>query len=148
MKFPYREYVGELPGTSDFQLILRPVITVRVVSPKAEARWDALVDSGADETLLPISLAKVLDIELHAATSRAAGVSGEQLTIHYGDVELQIACGLEVVRWRTTVGFVEFGVSNDELVILGHGGCLDYFTATFDGEHAELELTPNGLLPQ
>lgn len=106
------------------------------------------MDSGADETLLPISLAKVLDIELHAETSRAAGVSGEQLTIHYGDVELQIACGRDVVKWRTTVGFVEFGISTDELIILGHGGCLDYFTATFDGANAELELIPNEYLPR
>jgi len=46
------------------------------------------------------------------------------------------------------VGFVDFGSSEDEVIVLGHGGCLDYFTAIFDGEKAELELTANSLLPR
>ena len=47
MKFSYREYVSIFPGSQDYRLILRPVITIRVVGPNADARWDALVDSGA-----------------------------------------------------------------------------------------------------
>ncbi len=61
----------------------------------------------------------------------------------YGDVELRIESGTESLAWKTTVGFVDFGSASDEVIILGHGGCLDFFTAIFDGEKAELELTPN-----
>jgi predicted aspartyl protease len=148
MKFPYREYVSIFPGTTDFRLILRPIISVRILGSKSEARWDALVDTGADETLLPMSLAEVLAIELDPhLTSEAAGISGDRLKIHYGDVEFRIESDREVVAWKTTVGFVDFGSSDDEVIVLGHGGCLDYFTATFDGEKAELELIPNSLLP-
>jgi predicted aspartyl protease len=148
MKFAYREYVSIFPGTNDYRLILRPVITIRVVGPKSDARWDALVDSGADETLFPVSLAEALGIELNQQlTSEAAGISGDRLKIHYGDVELRIESGQEFVAWKTAVGFVDFGSASDEVIILGHGGCLDYFTATFDGEKAELELVPNSLLP-
>jgi predicted aspartyl protease len=148
MKFPYREYISQFPGTADFRLILRPVITVRITGPTSTARWDALVDTGADETLLPLSLAELLGVELDQdATSQAVGISGDRLTIHYGDVEFQIAAESETVTWRTTVGFVEFGSSEDELIVLGHGGCLDYFLARFDGETAQLELTSNSLLP-
>jgi predicted aspartyl protease len=87
MKFPYREYVSRFAGTSDFRLILRPVITIRISGTKADARWDALVDTGADETLLPISLAEVLGVELdQEMTSEAAGISGDRLTIFYGAV--------------------------------------------------------------
>lgn len=32
-------------------------------------------------------------------------------------------------------------------MILGHGGCLDYFTATFDGEASQIDLVPNQYLP-
>lgn len=149
MKFPYREYVSQFPGTSDFRLILRPVITIRIAGLKSNARWDALVDTGADETLLPHSLAKLLGVTLdETMTGQAAGISGDRLTIHYGDVRLQIASGQETVEWISTVGFVEFGSTDDEVIVLGHGGCLDYFTATFDGEHGELELKPNSLLPR
>ena len=33
MKFAYREYVSVFPGTNDYRLILRPVITIRVIGP-------------------------------------------------------------------------------------------------------------------
>jgi len=148
MKFPYREYISIFPGTDDFRLILRPVIQVRISGPKSEAICDALVDTGADETLLPLSLAEVLEIELdHEFTSQAAGISGDTLTIRYGDITFSIEDGEENVTWRTTVGFVDFPKSDEEVIVLGHGGCLDYFTSNFDGERAELELLPNSLLP-
>jgi predicted aspartyl protease len=148
MKFSYREYVSIFPGTNDYRLILRPVMTIRVVGPNADARWDALVDSGADETLFPLSLADVLGVELdQELVSEAAGISGDRLKIQYGDVELRIESDTETVAWKTTVGFVDFGSARDEVIILGHGGCLDFFTAIFDGENAELELIPNALLP-
>lgn len=148
MKFAYREYVSVFPGTKDFRLILRPVITIRIIGPKAGARWDALVDTGADETLFPWSLAETLGIELdHQMTSEAAGISGDRLKIHYGHVDLRVESSQELVSWKTTVGFVDFSSPSDEVIILGHGGCLDFFTATFDGENAELDLTPNAYLP-
>ena len=149
MRFPYREYISQFPGTSDFRLIVRPVITVRISGLRSDAQWDALVDTGADETLLPLSLAELLGVDLDRdATSQAAGISGDRLTIFYGDVEFQITAGNEAIGWHTTVGFVDFGSTDDEVIILGHGGCLDYFTALFDGESAELELTANSHLPK
>ncbi len=54
---------------------------------------------------------------------------------------------MKFVAWKTTVGFVDFGSASDEFIMLVHGGCLDFFTATFDGENAELELVPNAFLP-
>ena len=148
MKFAYREYLTQLPGTSDFRLILRPVISIRIAGPRITGWWDALVDTGADETLLPRSLAELLEIELEEATSQAIGITGDKLTVHYGEVEFHVANADDNVTWRTTVGFVEFKSSDDEVIVLGHGGFLDYFTAKFDGERAELKLTPNSLLPR
>lgn len=148
MKFAYREYISAFPGTNEYRLILRPVITIRIIGPKSEARWDALVDTGPDETLFPISLADVLGVELHQQlTSEAAGISGGRLKIVYGEIEIRIERDQEAFSWKTIVGFVDFGSADDEVIILGHGGCLDYFAATFDGEQAELELVPNALLP-
>ena len=61
-------------------------------------------------------------------------VDNELLTILYGDVEFQISDGHQIIRWRTMVGFVDFGSPDDEVIVLGHGGCLDYFTARCGGE--------------
>lgn len=149
MKFPYREYISQFPGSSDFRLILRPVITIRIAGPRTEARWDALVDTGADETLLPLALAELLGVDLdRSAIRQAVGISGNLLTINYGDVELEIANDDHLIRWHTTVGFVDFDATDEGVIVLGHGGCLDYFTATFNGEGAELELKPNAHLPK
>ena len=79
------------------------------------------------------------------ATSLAVGISGDKLTIHYGEVKFQIACGNEDITWKSTVGFVEFGSSDQEVIVLGHCGCLDFFTAIFNGELGELEMIPNSL---
>jgi hypothetical protein len=37
--------------------------------------------------------------------------------------------------------------ANQETLILGHQGFLDYFTATFDGDNCVLDLKPNPHLP-
>ena len=37
--------------------------------------------------------------------------------------------------------------ADEETIILGHQGFLDYFTATFIGEECALELEPNSYLP-
>lgn len=121
------------------------MVGIRVLGPKGEARLDGLVDTGADETLLPMSLAEVLGVTFHEGwNSQAVGIAGDILTMHYGDVGLQLETEDETIAWQTTVAFVELA---DDVVILGHGGCLDYFTAIFDGERAELELRPNAALP-
>jgi predicted aspartyl protease len=148
MKFPYREYLSVVPGSSDYRLILRPVIPIRIVGTTGETRCDALVDSGADECLFPMSVADALGIEFDPQqTSEAAGISGDRLKISYGEVEIQIEHEEQAITWKTSIGFANYGSPDDEVVILGHGGCLDFFTATFDGELAELELVPNSLLP-
>jgi predicted aspartyl protease len=148
MRFSYREYLAQVPGSSDFRLFVRPIINIRIRGEDAEVHSDALVDTGADETLLPLSYAGALGVELDwDSSSQAEGISGEKLAIYYGDVEIEIEQDGERITWKTTVGFADFGSPSDEVAILGHGGCLEYFTATFDGEKAELELIPNSWLP-
>lgn len=150
MKFPYREYICRLPGSDDFRLIRRPVIAVTVCGPAGQLVGDALFDTGADDTLLPISFAEALGLSLdESMTSEAVGITGGPLTVFYAEVRFSISAedDDETVHWTSTVGFVEFESGDDEVVIFGHEGCLEFFTARFDGERAELELIPNSLLP-
>ena len=49
--------------------------------------------------------------------------------------------------WNTPVCFFEFPTANEETVILGHAGFLDYFTATFDGKLGIVTLIPNDDFP-
>ncbi len=148
MKFAYRQYIGRMPGSDDFRLIVRPIVPLRVFGSAGNSRGHALVDTGADETLLPMSIAEELKIELdETATSQASGITGDLLTIRYGEVEFELSDDSDSAQWKTVVGFVDFGSTDEEVIVLGHGGCLDYFKAIFDGENAELTMTPNSLLP-
>lgn len=148
MKFSYREYVAPLSGSSDFRLILRPVIQISVVGGDFEATCAALVDSGADETIFPLSIARAIGVSLlPELQGKFKGVSGDELVLHFGEVELNVSDENQTVRWKTIVGFADFKDEGDELAILGHGGFLDYFTAIFDGKEAQVELIPNDLIP-
>jgi hypothetical protein len=45
------------------------------------------------------------------------------------------------------VQFFEFPTADEESLILGHAGFLDFFVATFDGYGATLTLTANEQMP-
>ena len=47
-------------------LVYRPEISVRVIGSQDEIYLMALVDTGADETILPLSLAQLLGVDVDA----------------------------------------------------------------------------------
>ncbi|MND04228.1 hypothetical protein D3C83_244040 [compost metagenome] len=60
---------------------------------------------------------------------------------------LQVSDGRQTYEWNATAGFAAFDDPEDEIAILGHASCLDYFRATFDGEARQVELVPAGSFP-
>jgi hypothetical protein len=57
---------------------------------------------------------------------------------------LKIADLREQREWRAWVGFTSVPL---KYPLLGFAGFLQFFTATFDGEREQLELTVNNLYP-
>lgn len=148
MKFPYK--VHRIPiGGKRFLEIYRPEIAIKVVGSITNQPMWALVDTGADFTVLPRRVADVIGIQLDANASRKiSGVTGHSVPIEMGRVTLSITDGRESYEWHVEVGFVALSLSMDEGAILGHEGFLDFFTATFDGKKHELALKPNSQLPK
>jgi hypothetical protein len=104
----------------------------------------ALVDTGADTTILPRSIADDLGIALSTgAVPHLTSFGGHQMEVSLGEVQLKIEDGTNTVRWTTRVHFFEFGSTDQETIVLGHTGFLEYFTATFDGANQMLTLQPN-----
>ena len=64
-----------------------------------------------------------------------------------GEVTRTLQAQGEEVRWATEVCFFEFPDLDEESLVLGHSGFLDYFSATFDGKSGTLTLEPNDELP-
>lgn len=109
----------------------------------------ALVDTGADESVLPLSLAKNIGVEVDESRSiPAAGVGGHPIELLPGAVELEIGDGSESYRWRAIVGFARFDRPENECTCIGHVAALEYFTATFDGERQRCTLVPNATFPR
>jgi hypothetical protein len=148
MKFHYSAVLSPAPDTGEEVVILRPEVPLRIHGPNGFATYLALVDTGADNTILPISIARELGITPHPAKGPSAvAFGGQAIDLSYADVELELTQDAETLRWQARVQFFGFADAQPETLVVGHQGFLDYFTAVFDGEQAVLDLQPNQEMP-
>jgi hypothetical protein len=148
MIFSYTRYEVDESPTNPIDIVYRPEVFIRIIGETSDAYLLALVDTGADETVLPLSLAESIGTRPDGLqTTFAAGVGGHSIELFPGSVELQLLNGSESYRWRAMVSFAKFRDPADECAILGHVAALEFFTATFDGEHQQFSLLPNAKLP-
>lgn len=141
MKFPYGQYdVEPTPSQPGVTVVYRPVIPVRLIGVSAAAVFYGLLDSGADETLIPQEVANLVGAErVSDQTGMILSASGE-MPVTYGAVTIEFGLGPERYRWRATVGIVDQPWKE---ALLGHIGFLRYFDVTFLGGHRESQLTRN-----
>ena len=147
MIFPYDASLTRAPDGT-IVTTYRPMIPIRIVGPDAAALYLALVDTGADGTVLPRSVADDLGIvpdDQKADDVTAFG--GTRLRTAPAKAQFELSDGTDSCRWETTVDFVEFPDPQHETLILGHEGFLQFFTATFNGKMKTVELLPNDALP-
>jgi len=78
---------------------------------------------------------------------RQEGISGPNIAIIPGRVEVELIGNRDSYRLTAIIGFAKFATPDDECRILGHAGCLEYFLAAFDGVQHTVELTPIAELP-
>jgi hypothetical protein len=144
MKFPYRATDTLSAETGLPDVSLRPEVLIRAIGAGGARRIRALVDTGADECLFPMGIARYCGISTTlGAGPPIRGVGGSQLRTSFGEVTLELRHGKGRIRWRTRAQFYQFHSPDDEVFLLGHSGFLDYFTAVFDGQESVLILTPN-----
>lgn len=75
----------------DSGIIFEPIIPIGLVTPTGIKLYDFLVDSGADFTLLPQSLALELNINLkNCAQSKTQGIEGGSIIIYSACIVIQI----------------------------------------------------------
>jgi hypothetical protein len=148
MIFPYRSIISEAPDGRDYLLIHRPEVPITILGSAASGTYVGLVDTGSDNTILPKSIADDLGIATQATTGPAASVfGGSRVELLAGKAILRLEAESTILTWETAVYFFDFPSADEETLILGHAGFLEYFTATFDGKAAELTLVANDDLP-
>jgi hypothetical protein len=123
----------------------RPLMAIEVRGPSGARPLSAILDSGADDTLLPAYLAPRLGIDLaHAPAGEAGTVGGPPIPYSYADVCLRLSDGYEECEWDGIVGFVAAPM---RWAILGCAGALQYFDLQLLGMRREALLIPNTSFP-
>lgn len=134
MKYPY---LGESPLNTQRKTIKRPVVMVEFFGKKGSKKLLALVDSGADISLLNIGVAELLGIDLSKAVrGRTIGISGGQET-WLSTIEIQV----ENQEERITIP-VQFIDSPHVDALLGQEGFFDHYRIKFEKDHDTFEITP------
>jgi hypothetical protein len=121
----------------------RPIVDIGICGPgNSRLFLKANLDSGADDTLLPVGMALRLGIPLsNAPRHKAMAVGGGIVSYRFAEVELQLTTdGNELFIWNAIVGFTD---SRKKVGLLGQTGMLQYFDVTFFGERREVSITPN-----
>jgi predicted aspartyl protease len=120
--FPYREELSE-----DFGRIKRPV--VEVLLRDQTGQWIKVfpyVDSGADFSLFPKGVCKLLNLKLDAGQRKLIqGVSGKPAVIYLHRVEMRIG----EINFSARVGFA---VSERMPYLLGRLDVLEHFDIRFE----------------
>ena len=148
MRFEYTGIISSAADTGEPAVIFRPEIEITIHGPKGAREVLALVDTGSDDTVLSERVARDLGIPLARGTGPAARVfGGQEVSLFYADVELELVHADGRLRWLAHVHFLAGG-SDEASVVLGHQGFLEFFTAKFSGEECALDLEPNAYLPR
>jgi hypothetical protein len=144
MRFRYRAYPVQGAGSRHVELIWRPVISLRAFGGGGGENLFGLIDTGADDTLLPEFLIDRIGVVLPPdEVAEIEGIDGTPIVIRYASVELQLedpAPPHRVHRWKARVGF-----HRRYNAILGHSGFLEYFIAMFNGRTREVILKAHDL---
>ena len=143
MRFPYQAYPVRGVGAAHVAVVHRPTIPIRVIGRAGDGLAYGLVDTGADETLLPDQFIGPLGVVIRPGDhATIVAIGGGAVPVRYGDVDLDLRQRGEEFRWAARVAF-----HPGTRAILGHAGFLEYFTATFNGRRRHVTLTPNGAAP-
>lgn len=148
MLFPFQWFPthGPAPALRGGTKRFKPIVPCIVTGPAGNVLQYVLVDSGADEVVLPITLAPVLGIDLTAAPTAYTQPAGNAppIPLHFAEVILRLSDGNEVCRWRAVVGFTPTKL---RFAVFGIAGGIEYFRTTFDLFNQTVEMIPLPSLP-
>lgn len=120
----------------------KPLIPIGVVGPRNTRLIRGLLDSGADDTVFPDTLAAQLGIDLTGAPEgELGGVGGSPLArVRFAQVHLRLATNTEQREWVALAGFTAAPL---RFPLLGYAGVMQFFTTHFRGDQEEVELEVN-----
>jgi hypothetical protein len=104
-----------------------------------------LLDTGSDDVVFSEQVAAWIGVDLtNAPSGVSSGATMAPVPLRYAEVELRITGNGERRAWRALVGFTPAPLHRP---LLGFASFLQFFTALFQGDREEFELTVNPLYP-
>lgn len=135
MIFKYSEYTG--PNNTK---IFRPTVPIVFKQNSKFINTIAIIDSGADFTILPIEIAGILDVKLDVRTKKIFyGAGSSAFTVYESPVQIEHIIrqgGFRPIKWKTKVFFAE----SQPAILLGQKGFLEKFKVTLDGKRKEVGI--------
>jgi hypothetical protein len=133
-----------LPSTA--ALRFRPLVPLRVFGSGGRSRLflKAVVDTGADETVLPWATATQIGAALLPASGHSLRWRGSSFPLRFARVELQLSTARASCRWPATVAITSAPLTYP---LLGITGCLEFFDVLFRGEDRIIEFSPTNAFP-
>ena len=124
----------------------RPLVPLLVTGPNGRLIGiEALVDTGADEVLLPDSMLPRLGFAPGTGIPRATTGIGGRGQVIYHPVRLEIrASSIDYVAWNATIGFTQ---APFHVALLGVAGGLEFFHTTLNVIDRQLTLFPHPIIP-
>ena len=139
MKFSYQKLPIHQSVDSRVPRISRPYLPIYLHNKiqSTPSPYFALLDSGADNVLMPAELAEVVgiqDIKGGKNSARIVGVGGQTVDIYFHELEIQVQGDNR--RLPTIVGFAE----KIEIPLLGRSFFQHFREVVFDEKRERIEL--------
>jgi len=124
----------------------RPLIPLRVAGPNGRLiDLEALVDTGADEVLLPDTLLPAFGFASGSGITRGTSGIGGRTTVVFHPIRLEIRANPnDRIAWHATVGFAKLSL---HVAMFGLAGGLEFFHTTLNVIDRQLGLFPHPTIP-
>lgn len=109
----------------------KPIVTVRFTGPRNRRTYEALVDTGADLSVISEKMARRLGYDAFddPPDGKITGFGGDEVPYWNILVKICLTNGVCELEWEAEIGVVKLDL---KLAYLGRKGCLDLLRVTFD----------------
>jgi len=135
VKYKYTIVAGAETIAGKF--VKRPVVEIEISHKKQARKFLAVIDSGADNTLMPSYIADVLGIDRGGRPRYSVmGISMEPIEGFIADIDFLVR--KQATKFTAPVVFIERNIP----ILLGQEGFFDTYRIRFEKDHDIFEVVP------
>lgn len=115
-------------------IVPEPIIPVELLTQEGYCPFDFLLDTGADCSMLPASMADLLGIVLkQGKKAQSVGIEGRGVLVYIHLIKVKIGNVLIQIKCL-------FSLNETTPFILGRHGIFSHFNILFDNKHKKIKL--------